>query len=144
MDAAKRFGADAAFDAREDVPRLVREANGGRPADLVIVCAGSVAAIDQAFKSVDRGGTVLIFAPPTPGTQVPVPFGDLWKDEVTITSTYAGGPKDFEQAIELLRSKKVVVSDMITHRFGLADAQKGFELVAKAGDSIKVIIEPQK
>jgi threonine dehydrogenase-like Zn-dependent dehydrogenase len=33
---------------------------------------------------------------------------------------------------------------MITHRFGLADAQKGFELVARAGDSIKVIVEPQK
>jgi threonine dehydrogenase-like Zn-dependent dehydrogenase len=33
---------------------------------------------------------------------------------------------------------------MITHRFGLADVGKGFELVAKAGESIKVIIEPQK
>lgn len=144
LDAARRFGADAAFDARADIPRLVREANGGRPADFVVVCAGSVSAIEQAFKSVDRGGTVLIFAPPMPGTQVPVPFGDLWKDEVTITSTYAGGPVDFREAIELLRSKKVGVSDMITHRFGLADAQKGFELVARAGESIKVIIEPQK
>jgi L-iditol 2-dehydrogenase len=144
LDAAKRFGADSVFDARDDVPKLVREANDGRPADFVIVCAGSVSAIDQAFKSVDRGGTVLIFAPPTPGTQIPVPFGDLWKDEITITSTYAGGPKDLEKAIELLRTKKVVVSDMITHRFVLADAQKGFELVAKAGDSIKVIIEPQR
>jgi L-iditol 2-dehydrogenase len=143
-DAAKRFGADSVFDARDDVPKLVREANGGRPADYVIVCAGSVSAIDQAFKSVDRGGTVLIFAPPMPGTLVPVPFGDLWKDEITITSTYAGGPKDFEEAMELLRTKKVVVSDMITHRLVLADAQKGFELVAKAGDSIKVIIEPHR
>lgn len=144
LDAAKRSGADSVFDARGDVPKLVREANGGRPADYVIVCAGSASAIDQALKSVDRGGTVLIFAPPMPGTQVPVPFGDLWKDEITITSTYAGGPKDFEEAIELLRTKKVFVRDMITHRFGLTDTGKGFELVAKAGDSIKVIIEPQR
>jgi len=144
LEAAKRFGADSVFDAREDVPGLVRESNGGRPADFVIVCAGSVSAIDQALKSVDRGGTVLIFAPPMPGTQIPVPFGDLWKDEITITSTYAGGPNDFEEAIELLRTKKILLSDMITHRFGLADTQKGFELVARAGDSIKVIIEPQK
>ncbi|MBU0684559.1 MAG: alcohol dehydrogenase catalytic domain-containing protein [Candidatus Thermoplasmatota archaeon] len=144
LDTAKRSGADAAFDARGDVPKLVRDANAGRPADFVIVCVGSVSAIDQAFKSVDRGGTVLIFAPPMPGTQVLVPFGDLWKDEITITFTYAGGPRDLEEAIELLRTKKVVVSDMITHRFGLADAQKGFELVARAGDSMKVIIDPQK
>ena len=144
LDAAMRFGADSVFDARSDVPKAVMEANGGRPADFVIVCAGSAPAIDQAFKSVDRGGTVLIFAPPMPGTQVQVPFGELWKDEITITSTYAGGPKDFEEAIELLRARRVVVSDMITHRFGLADAQRGFELVSRAGESIKVIIDPQR
>ena len=144
LDTAKRFGADVVIDATEDVPRLVREANGGRPADYAIVCAGSSAVIDQAMKSVDRGGTILLFAPPMPGTQVPVPFGDLWKDEITITTTYAGSPDDFKEAIELLRAKRLVVSDMITHRFGLAHAGKGFELVAKAGKSIKVIVEPQR
>jgi len=144
LDAARRFGADVVLDATKDVPRLVRESNSGRPADLVIVCAGSAGAIDQAFKSVDRGGTILLFAPPMPGTQVPVPFGDLWKDEITVTMTYAGSPDDIKDAIELLWTKKVIVSDMITHRFGLADVGKGFELVAKADESIKVIIEPQK
>jgi len=144
LDAARRFGADVLLDASKDVPKLVRESNVGRPADLVIVCAGSAGAIDQAFKSVDRGGTILLFAPPMPGTQIPVPLGDLWKDEITVTMTYAGSPDDIKDAIELLWTKKVIVSDMITHRFCLADVGKGFELVAKAGESIKVIIEPQK
>lgn len=144
LAAAKRFGADVVIDARKNVPELVRESNGNRSADYVIVCAGATQAMTQAFKSIDRGGTILMFAPPLPGVEVPVPFGDLWKDEVTITSTYAGSPHDIAEAIELLRTKKVVVSDMITHRFGLADAGKGFELVAKAEDSIKVMIEPQR
>jgi len=144
LDAARRFGADVALKGTDDVPKLVREANGGRAADFVIVCAGATQAIDQALKTIDRGGTVLLFAPPKPGVQVPVPFGDLWKDEITITMTYAGSPRDINEAIGLLRTKKVVVSDMITHRFGLADTGKGFELVAKAEESIKVIIEPQR
>jgi len=110
----------------------------------VIVCAGATQAIDQALKTVDRGGTVLLFAPPKPGVLVQVPFGDLWKDEISITMTYAGSPRDINEAIELLRTSKVVVSDMITHRFGLADTGKGFEFVAKAEESIKVIIEPQR
>jgi L-iditol 2-dehydrogenase len=58
LDAARRFGADVVLDASKDIPRLVRESNSGRPADLVIVCAGSTGAIGQAFKSVDRGGTM--------------------------------------------------------------------------------------
>lgn len=144
LDAAKKFGADITIEATKDVPKLVREANGGRPADYVIVCAGAVSAVEQAMKSVDRGGTVLLFAPPMPGTQVAVPFGDLWKDEITITMTYAASPQDIKDAIELIRAKKVILSDLVTHRFGLADAGKGFALVASAGESIKVIIEPQK
>ena len=144
LDAARRFGADVVFNGTEDVAKLVREENGSRAADLVIVCAGSTQAIDQALKTVDRGGSILLFAPPKPGVLVPVPFGDLWKDEISITMTYAGSPRDINEAIELLRTKKIVVSDMITHRFGLADTGKGFALVAKAEESIKVIIEPQR
>jgi len=144
LDAAKRFGADAALKAGNDVPSLVRKDNKDRPADYVIVCTGATKAMKQAFECVDKGGKILMFAPPMPGVKIPVPFGDLWKDEVTITSTYAGSPRDIKEAIELMRSKKVVVSDMITHRFGLADTGKGFDLVAKAKDSIKAIIEPQR
>jgi len=144
LDAAKRFGASAVIKACNYVPRLVRKANRERLADYVIVCAGATQAMKQAFECVDRGGKILMFAPPMPGVEISVPFGDLWKDEVTITSTYAGSPRDIKEAIELMRSKKVVVSDMITHKFGLADTGKGFALVAKAQDSIKVIIEPQK
>jgi len=144
LDAAKRFGADAVIEASEDVPALVTEANEGRKADFVIVSTGAEQAMLQAFDCVDRGGTILMFAPPMPGTEVCIPIGDLWKDEVTITTTYAGSPEDIADTIELLRSGRVKVRDMITHRFGLADAGKGFELVAKAQDSIKVVIEPQR
>lgn len=144
LDAAKRFGADHVFEATKDVPALLREVNDERLADLVIVCTGATQGILQSFKCVDRGGTILMFAPPMPGMEIPVPFGDLWKDEVTITSTYAGSPRDIKEAIELIRTKRVVVADMITHRLGLAETGKGFELVEKAGESIKVIVEPQR
>jgi len=47
-------------------------------------------------------------------------------------------------AIELIRSRRLNVKDMITHRHPLAETGRGFQLVAEAKDSIKVIIEPQK
>jgi len=68
----------------------------------------------------------------------------LWREEITMVSSYAGCPEDIREAIELLRSGKVDVSDQITHRLDLEDVQKGFQLVAEAIDSIKVIIEPWK
>lgn len=141
---ARRMGADATIDAREDVPARVRELNEGRGADLVVVCAAAPAAMAQAFRSVDRGGTILVFAIPEPGVDIPTPLHDLWRDGVTITSSYAGPPRESLEAIELLRAGRVQVRDMITHRLPLAETPLGFQLVAEARESIKVIIEPQR
>lgn len=144
LGAAKQMGADQALDAREDVPERFRALNDGRLADLVIVSTGANAAIAQALKSVERGGTILFFAPTAAGVEVPIPLYDFWRDEIAIVTSYAASPDDIREAIELLKSSRVSVGDMITHRLGLAEAGKGFELVAGARDSIKVIIDPER
>jgi len=48
--------------AEEDLPARLREVTHGYLADLVIVCTGAATALAQALKSVERGGTILIFA----------------------------------------------------------------------------------
>lgn len=144
LKAAKQFGADEAFNAREDIPALVKEANGGRLFDHVILCAAALPAISQALKSVDRGGVVLFFAAPEPGVDVPLPINEFWRNSITLMPTYGAAPEDIEVAIELIRQKRINLLDMITHRLGMDEASKGFQLVAKARDSIKVIIEPHK
>ncbi len=144
LKAAKKFGADAIVHAKEDVPAEVCKVNEDRLADLVIVCTGAFPAAVQALQSVDRGGTVLFFAVPEPGVNLPVPMNELWRNEITLMTSYGASPKDIQKAIELIRSRKVNVKDMITHRLSLKDTAKGFKLVADAKTSLKVIIEPQR
>lgn len=144
LDAAKRFGADVVINANDDVPAIVKEANDGRLADVVIVCTAALEAFDQAFKSVDRAGILLLFAPTAPETRVPLPLFDVYFKGVKIVFSYAAVTQDIEEAIDLLKNKEINVNDMITHRFGLSNIQKGFDLVARADKSIKVIIEPHK
>ena len=145
LEAAQRFGADATLHAKGDLPRRLRQANQGRLADLVIVCTGATSAMVQALASVERGGTVLFFAPTNPGVTIPISINDLfWRNDITLTTTYAGSPADYEAALELIRARRVHIDEMITHRLGLADAGLGFQLVADAQSSIKVIIEPQR
>lgn len=144
LDAAKRFGADVVINAKDDVPTIVKEANDGRLADVVIVCTAALEAFDQAFKSVDRAGILLLFAPTAPETRVPLPLFDVYFKGGKIVFSYAAVTQDIEEAIDLLKNKEINVNDMITHRFGLSNIQKGFDLVARADKSIKVIIEPHK
>jgi len=109
------------------------------------VCAAAEAALQQAFAAVERGGVILLFAPAPAGTVVPLPINDVfWRRDVTITTSYAAGPADCAAALELIRSKRIRVDDMITHRFGLGETVKGFQLVAAGGASLKVIIKPQE
>jgi len=144
LKAALGLGANTTIHANEDVPKRLREFNDGRLADLVIVCTGSHRAIEQSFNLVERGGSILFFAPTDPGTKIPIPFNEIWWAGITMTSSYAASPSDLAIVIELIRSRRVNVKDMITHRLPLAETGRGFQLVAGATDSIKVIIEPQK
>ncbi len=140
--AAMRSGADVVIDGREDVPGNIKSANGGRLADLVITCTGAPQAIAQGLSSVDRGGKVLLFAPTEPTAKVDMPFNALWREEITMTSSYGGAPADIRAAIELLRGGSLRVDDLVTHRLPLVRAGEGFRLVASAQDSIKVILRP--
>ncbi len=141
LEAARRFGAEVILPA-DDLPASVREANGGRLADRVIVCTAAPSAVEAAFQCADRGGIVQLFAPTSPEYRCSVDLYHLWHEQISLVSSYGAAPVDLEQAIELLRLKRVKVKDMITHRLPLEEVGKGFRLVAEAGESIKVIVKP--
>ncbi|MBI4525141.1 MAG: alcohol dehydrogenase catalytic domain-containing protein [Deltaproteobacteria bacterium] len=144
LKAAKRLGAHETLQASENVPARVREINEGRLADLVIVCAGALPAMQQAIHCVERGGTILFFAPSAAGVDIPIPLFDFWRNEVTLRTSYAASPQDISEAMRWLESGEVRVREMITHRLSLAEAGRGFQLMAEAQDSLKVILEPHR
>jgi len=140
----QKFGADNTIDARGDLPQELKELNGGRAADKVIVCTGAVKAALTALECVDRGGTILFFAVPDPTTKIPIPITQFWRNEITIKTSYGAAPRDLEESLKILSQKRINVADMITHRLSLQEAAEGFRLVAEAGKSLKVIIEPNR
>ncbi|HID50755.1 MAG TPA: alcohol dehydrogenase [Anaerolineae bacterium] len=144
LQAALNAGAEASFNALEEglVARLL-EANEGRGYDQVIVCTAAPAAFQQAMQAVDRGGTTLLYAINTPGTELPFAIYDFYHKGVNLISTYGASPLDLQEALKLLQYGRIEVESFITHRLPLAETVKGFELTARAQDSMKVIIEPQ-
>ncbi|MEM3723687.1 MAG: zinc-dependent dehydrogenase [Candidatus Hadarchaeales archaeon] len=143
LQAAKKFGADEVIDARENVPKVVREITGSG-ADWVIVCTGAEKAAAQAMESVERGGVILFFAVPPPGVGVSIPLADFWRNEISVMTSYGAAPRDLVEALDLLSGRKVKVDGLITHRFGLSEIQKAFSMVAAGENCLKVVIEPQR
>ncbi|MGD9131011.1 MAG: zinc-dependent dehydrogenase [Candidatus Bathyarchaeota archaeon] len=141
---AEKFGADHVIDAKGDLPHQLKELNNGRGVDKVLVCTGATQAALTALDCVDRGGTILFFAVPDPTIKIPIPITDFWRNETTIRTSYGAAPRDLEEALRILAQKQVNVKDMITHRLDIRDTAEGFRLVAEAGKSLKVIIEPNR
>ena len=81
---------------------------------------------------------------PEPGTMIDFPAHDVWKRGLSLFHSYAGPPADMRTALDLIAAKRIDVTPMITHRLGLAETQEGFRLTAAAGESLKVVIEPQR
>lgn len=145
LEAAAKFGADVVLHAQHDIPEEMRRMNRGRLADIVIVSTGAVPAIKQALESVERGGTILFFAPTESPVIIPKPINEIfWRSDVTLTTSYAGSPADHVTAMRLIAKGNVPVMDMITHKLALKDTGLGFQMVAnpQSYTALKVIVHP--
>lgn len=141
---AKKFGADFTIDAKGNLPASLKDVNCGRLADKVVVCTGATQAALTAMNCVDKGGSILFFAVPEPSVKVPVPINRFWRDEVTLRTSYGAAPNDLEESLNILATGKFEVKNLITHRLSLQQAAEGFRLMAEAGKSLKVVLEPNR
>ena len=143
LELAAGLGADISLNDAE-VGAEGPAAADTEKADVVMLCTSAMSAVDQAWKSVDKGGVIVFFAVPGPDKQVTIPINDFWTREIRILTSYYCGPPDILDAIELIESGTVSVDDLITHRLPLKDTAKGFQLVLDGSESIKVIIKPNR
>ncbi|MBU2541209.1 MAG: alcohol dehydrogenase catalytic domain-containing protein [Candidatus Omnitrophica bacterium] len=131
LEKAKEFGADRIINANQDFKVT---------AERIIICTGAKAAILEAFKSIDRKGIILFFA--IGDERIEVPAVDFWRNEITITSSYGAAPNDLKQALELIKEERLDIEGLITHKLPLEQIQEGFDIVASANKSLKVILLP--
>ena len=142
LEVARQLGADLAVNAREDVLAALRAANEGRGADIVIVTAGSIGAMEQGMALAGGGATVLLFAPSPPEATLPISPYRLLFSEITLVSSYSCAPAETRQALKLIQGGRVRVDELITHRFGLSGVGEAIRLATQAGESLKIVIVP--
>ncbi len=68
---------------------------------------------------------------------------DFWRNEITATSSYGAAPVDLEEALDLIKNRKINDKDMITHGLPLEEIQEGFKIVSDAKESLKVVLGPK-
>ena len=142
LGAAGALGADALVNAKQRDPlEAVRELTGGRGADVVIECAGSRAAWEQAVALVRRGGRVLWFGGLPAGTLVEVDAVRVHYGEITLLNTHGGTAADSRAAFDLLVNGAVDASALISGRVPLEQVEAALRQMI-AGQAVKLAVLP--
>ncbi len=126
--------------ARVDAVAALREANGGRKADVVVELSGSVPGTKLALDLARIGGRVSLTG--LTGEPVPVNTSDqIVYKELTIKGTTGRHMWKTWNHIEKLLAAGLDPRPVITHRFALADFTEAFEL-ARSGKAGKILLIP--
>ncbi len=141
---SRELGAHFAIDPRrEDVASVLARLTEGRGADVAIVATADHQAVQSAQSVTRRGGKVLLFAQTIPGEMIQVDAARICMEEKQLIGSYSASVELQEKAARLIFSRKVNVTKLVSHKFGLDLLPEGIRLASHPSvDSLKVIIQP--
>jgi 2-desacetyl-2-hydroxyethyl bacteriochlorophyllide A dehydrogenase len=138
---AEKLGADLVLESDGQTVAKVKEATGGRGADIVIECTGKLPVLSDGIAMARPGATLLLFGI-TSAKEGALPFYDLYFKELTVQNGRAATGADFPPTIELAASGKVQLDPLITHRLPITEADASMKMLeADVDGRMKIILE---
>jgi alcohol dehydrogenase len=139
---AGQLGATDQFNAGDaDAVDKIREATRGG-VDFALEMAGSVKALDLAYRITRRGGTTVTAGLPPPDAVLPVPAVSLVAEERTLKGSYIGTSvpsRDLPRYLGLFRRGRLPIDRLLTDRLRLDDINAGFDRLQK-GEAVRQIV----
>jgi L-iditol 2-dehydrogenase len=143
---ALHFGAEAAFDPRDDgFLQHVQAITEGRGADIVLVAASAKGIVEQAVACSRPGARILLFAQTSHQERVEVSGADICMGERTLLGSYSSSVDLQQESANLVFSGTLPVRELITHRYPLEQIHEGIERASHPDEvSLKIVVLPQQ
>jgi L-iditol 2-dehydrogenase len=135
---AKEFGADRIINVHQTDPvQAILEATDGG-ADFAFEATGAGRALEDAFFSTKRNGSVVAL---TVHKKVQINMEPVIRNELKVFGSICYNYKEFDQALDLIQKKKVDLRHYTGHIFPLQEIDQAFSF-AMARKGLKVIVKP--
>lgn len=143
LDQVRALGLGTCVDALSvpDIASHLRGLTGRRGPDVTVDATGRPEVWEQAIDGVGRGGTVILFGGCAPGTAVRLDTRRTHYEELTLVGAFHHTPAMIRRAVELLESKAIEPSGLLTHRMGLGQVKEALALMER-GETMKVLVDP--
>jgi len=122
-----------------NVVEAIRDATGGRGAEVTVDATGRPEVWEQAVDAVGRGGSVLFFGGCAPGTTIRLDTRRAHYEALTLLGAFHHTPEMIRRAVDTLASGALVPDSLISHRMRLEEVGQALALMAK-GEALKVLI----
>lgn len=142
---AKKFGADVVINSgNEDVTARVMAETEGYGADFFADGTGSLSVIENSFRLIKKGGTLILYGLPEQQSRLQLPIFDVILNQITVVG-YTGNSEAWEQVIAATAAGEINLSDLVSEVLPLSEVSKAIDrLDHKPADMIKIVLLPQK
>ena len=138
--AAVTYGADVTIDPSiKDIKEAVKQETAGRGADVVICAIGLPSLAEQSIALAAARGRVNLFAGFSHGDEAKLDVNDIHYREIFVSGAFGLSRNEFDEAFSLLKSGKLILSDLVTHELSIEQGLEAFALV-ESQQALKVIL----
>ena len=124
-----------------DCQEQIRELTSGG-VEYAFELAGSVRALELAYKITRRGGTTVTAGLPPPTAAFALPAVNLVAEERTLKGSYIGTcvpSRDIPRYIELYRQGRLPIDRLMSGKLELEDINRGFDLLHE-GKAVRQVV----
>ncbi|MGJ7510114.1 zinc-dependent alcohol dehydrogenase family protein [Variovorax sp. GT1P44] len=140
---ARELGATHTVNAAQpDAIEQIRELSAGG-VEYAFEFAGSIRALDLAYRITRRGGTTVTAGLPPSTATLPLAAVNLVAEERTLKGSYIGTcvpSRDVPRYIALYRQGRLPVDKLLTGRLSLEDINRGFDLLHEGKATRQVVV----
>jgi len=142
---SRQVGADTAIDYHDGDPvEAIMRLTDGRGVDVAIEALGTQATFEGALRVLRLGGTLSSLGVYSSDLRIPLgAFAAGLGDHRIVTTLCPGGKERMRRLMDVIRSGRVDLRPLVTHRFKLDDIEAAYDLFANQRDGVlKVAITP--
>ncbi|HNS32984.1 MAG TPA: alcohol dehydrogenase catalytic domain-containing protein [bacterium] len=140
LEAASFTGADRFVNpGSEDTETAIREANGGRLADHIMVVSGSAAPALHPLKLIGPRGTINLFGG-FREKQFEGDIGNIQYKECRLVGSYGSFPRHNRQALSLMSAGKINGKNYISNTFPLSEIMEALAATEKRKGLKNIVI----
>ncbi|WP_030177079.1 zinc-dependent alcohol dehydrogenase family protein [Streptomyces sp. NRRL S-813] len=132
LEAARKLGAEAVADAREEPEQLVADLTGGFGADVVVEAVGVPETFELCTRMVRPGGHVANAG--VHGRPATLHLEELWIKNVTITTGLVD-TRTTPTLLKMAAAGRLPASQLITHTFPLERIEEAYDVFAHAAET---------